>query len=124
MSDPLDVRNLAGESNSFTVRTMVVFLIALALVLVLLGRLVQLQVFEHDSYSIRSDDNRIQVRALPPDRGLIFDRHGVLLADNRPARSLNLVTELIDDLDGVIGELRELVEISDRQIEEFRERLK
>ena len=124
MSDPLDVRNLASEGNSFTVRTLVVFLIALSLVLILLARLVQLQVLEHDSYSIRSDDNRIQVRALPPDRGLIFDRRGVLLADNRPARSLNLVTELIGDLDGVIGELRELVEISDRHVEEFRERLK
>ena len=124
MSDHLHFRNLATEGNSFTVRTLAVFLVALALVLVLLARLVQLQVLEHDSYSIRSDDNRIQVRTLPPDRGLIFDRRGVLLADNRPARTLNLVTELIDDLDGVIDELRGLVEISDLHVEEFRERVK
>ena len=124
MSDPLDLKNLATEGNSFTVRTLVVFLVALTLVFVLLARLVQLQVLEHDSYSIRSDDNRIQVRTLPPDRGLIFDRRGVLLADNRPARTLNLVTELIDDLDGVIGELGGLVELSDSHVEEFRERVK
>ena len=123
VTDPFDFQSLLTDGRSFTVRALVVFLVALALMLVLLARLVQLQVLEHDSYSIRSDDNRIQVRALPPDRGLIFDRRGVLLADNRPARSLNLVTELIDDLDAVVLELGELVELSARHVEDFRERV-
>ena len=122
MSAPLDLKNLTLEGESFTARATVVFLMALVLVLVLVARLVQLQVLEHDSYSIRSDDNRIQVRTVPPDRGLIFDRRGALLADNRPVRSLNLVTELIDEPEAVIEELRALVEISDRHVEEFRER--
>ncbi len=123
MADPFDIHGLGTEGRAFTVRALVVFLVALAMMLVLLARLVQLQVVEYDSYRIRSDDNRIQVRALPPDRGLIFDQRGGLLADNRPARSLNVVTELIDDLDGVVEELGALVDISERQIEDFHERI-
>ena len=112
------------EQRLFAARAVIVFLIFLALVLTLLVRLVQLQVIEYGSYATRADENRIQVQPLPPDRGLIFDRNGVLLADNRPVRSLALVAERIDDLDAVIAELGQHVELDGADIEAFRRRLK
>jgi penicillin-binding protein 2 len=84
----------------------------------------QLQIWDYDTYRTRSEDNRIQVQPLAPPRGLIYDRHGVLLADNRAVSSLAVVREGVADLDGLIAELRSLVSISEEDIEGFAERLK
>ncbi|HAR08219.1 MAG TPA: hypothetical protein DCR98_07380, partial [Cobetia sp.] len=57
----------------------------------LLARLLFLQVVEHDIYTTRSDKNRVRVEPLPPTRGLIYDRNGQLLAENRPNYNLTIV---------------------------------
>lgn len=96
---------------------------ALALVGVLVLRLVQLQVWEHDTYQTRSEQNRIQVQPLPPPRGLIYDRNGELLASNRPVSTLTVVKERVEDMPVLLAELRELVSVTDEEIETFRRRL-
>ena len=111
------------EQRAFVTRATVVFLLAAVLILGLLARFVDLQMFKHSIYSTRSDENRIQVQPIPPDRGLIYDRRGVVLADNRPIRTLAVVVERVADLDTAIGELGSFIEISDGEIAGFNRRI-
>ncbi|MDH3640846.1 MAG: penicillin-binding protein 2 [Gammaproteobacteria bacterium] len=124
MSPSLSIKDTSLERRVFSGRALLLFIVATALVLGLVVRLLQLQVWEYDTYQTRSEDNRIQVQPLAPPRGLIYDRHGVLLADNRPVYSLALVSERIADLDALIKELQGLVNVNDEDIEGFGERLK
>ena len=71
----------------------------LLIVLVFVGlvsRLIYLQVVQHDHYVTESDDNRQQLQAIAPKRGLIYDTNGVLLAGNRASHSLTLVPEQLE----------------------------
>ncbi|MFW5926716.1 MAG: penicillin-binding protein 2, partial [Wenzhouxiangella sp.] len=80
----------------------------------LLGwRFAHLQLGDHELYAARAEDNRIWLRALPPNRGLILDRKGRVLAENRPAYRLVMVPERARDPDAVIERLAQLVSISD-----------
>ena len=124
MSPSLSIKDSLSERQSFGARALMLFVIAAALLLGLVARMVQLQVLEYDTYQTRSEENRIQVQPLAPPRGLIFDRNGILLAENRPVSSLALVRERIEDLDGLIAELGTLVQIADEDLESFRERMK
>ena len=124
MSPLLSIKDSLSERQSFGARALTLFIIAAALMLGLVARMVQLQVLEYDTYQTRSEENRIQVQPLAPPRGLIFDRNGVLLAENHPVSSLALVRERIEDLDGMIAELGTLVQIADEDLEGFRERMK
>ena len=87
----LSIKDPIREKQLFVNRAMALFLVVVLLVGLLILRFVQLQIWEFETYQTRSDQNRIQVQPLAPPRGLIFDRHGVLLADNRPISSLALV---------------------------------
>jgi penicillin-binding protein 2 len=111
------------ERQDFTSRVIALFLIALLAFFVLIGRMVHLQVLNYDKYRTRADQNRIQVQPIAPPRGLIFDRNGVLLADNQPVFTLALVAERIKDLDATLAELRTLVTLDDDDIELFKKRL-
>lgn len=123
MSPNLSIKDSSSERRAFSSRALGLFVVAIVLVLGLVVRLLQLQIWEYDTYRTRSEDNRILVQPLAPPRGLIYDRQGVLLADNRPVSSLALVRERIVDLDALIAELRGLVSISVEDIEGFAERL-
>jgi penicillin-binding protein 2 len=89
-----------------------------------LGRLYQLQVVEHEHFSTLSDSNRVRIKALPPTRGLIFDRHGVVMADNLPAYRLEIVREQVTDLDATLLQLRQYVEVSEQDLKRFRQSLR
>ncbi len=78
---------------------------------VLLARLWFLQIINGARYRIQSENNRIDLRDVLPFRGLVFDRNGQLLVDNRPSFILGVIPEDIRELDGLIGDLRRLVEI-------------
>ncbi|MGE0746652.1 MAG: penicillin-binding protein 2 [Rhodospirillales bacterium] len=84
---------------------------------VLGARLYQLQVLESDKYTLLAEDNRINVRLLPPPRGRIFDRNGVPLAINRENYRVMLVAERSDDLDYTLDLLAEMIPVgeADRQ---------
>lgn len=99
--------------------------LAAVLILVMLGlvvgRLYVLQVVEYEHYVTLSDSNRIRIKALPPTRGLIYDRHGVVMADNLPAYRLEIVREQVDDLDETLEELRHYIEFDDQDLKRFRQ---
>ncbi|MDR0379147.1 MAG: penicillin-binding protein 2 [Candidatus Accumulibacter sp.] len=77
----------------------------------LLGRFVFLQVFQHAYYSTRAENNRISFIPLPPNRGIIEDRNGVVLARNYSAFTLEITPSKVDDLERTIESLGELIEI-------------
>lgn len=90
------------------------FLVALMVVVLgLLGlRLGLLQLGDHEQYAAQADDNRISLNALPPNRGLILDRRGRVLAENLPAYRLVVVPERADDLDDTLARLADIVPVS------------
>jgi penicillin-binding protein 2 len=97
---------------------------ALGFVTVLFGvlatRFVWLQVYRHEQFHAQAEDNRIAVVPVPPARGLIYDRNGVLLAENVSAYTLELAPRRIADLERTIDELAQLVEIGPRDRRRFR----
>src|SRR5229473_848778 len=91
------IKNYYAENRLFAVRSVVAGLIAGALLIGVGSRLFYLQVLRHDYYSNLSQGNRIRTEPIPPSRGLILDRHGVVLADNLPAYQIELVREQVGD---------------------------
>jgi penicillin-binding protein 2 len=101
-------------------------LVTAALVALLLGGLtlwmVNLQLFNHEYYSARSDGNRLHSQFIPPTRGLIYDRNGQLLADNRPNFNLTVVREQATDFDQTLELLAKIIDLSEEDIEQYRVR--
>ncbi|MGL4735168.1 MAG: penicillin-binding protein 2 [Enterovibrio sp.] len=119
------IRNHLAESQLFFRRAWIAFGFVVVLFGVLLTNLYFLQILQFDSYRTRSNDNRIKVVPVPPKRGLIFDRNGKLLADNRPVTSLELIPEQVSDLEETIARLKVLLpRISDRDVENFKKEQK
>ncbi len=113
------IKNPERERHLFSVRAVVVALLSILLVLVLVARMVYLQILQHDLYTTLSTNNRVNVQPLAPPRGLIYDRNGVLLAQNLPTYSLEIVQERVDDMEATLAEIAALIEVSDEDIERF-----
>ncbi|GEK72262.1 MULTISPECIES: penicillin-binding protein 2 [Halomonas] len=123
MRQPRDtLKNPQQELRIFRLRSLLAVVIVLLLSGLLAGRLFYLQVVQHEKYSTRSEKNRVRVEPLPPTRGLIYDRNGELLAENRPTYNLTLVRERVDDLDATLALLVDLLDLPADQVEAFRER--
>ena len=97
------------------------FAVALVVVLfaLLVGRLAYLQIIDHNAYATLSAENRVKSVAVPPVRGLIFDRNGLLLATNRPAYSLELTPERVADMDRTLRDIAALIDIDDYDLAGF-----
>jgi penicillin-binding protein 2 len=112
------------ESRIYSARTVTAIILVLGLLGVIFARYYSLQVTEFEIYKTQAEANRVQLQPLPPKRGLIFDRNGVLLADNRPSYILSVVKERVEDLDATLASLQLLVPISEGELKKFHERLK
>ncbi len=93
----------------------------------LVSRLIYLQVIQHQHYVTQSDNNRQQLQAIAPTRGLIYDTNGILLAGNRASHSLTIVPERLvagrKGIDPMLAELAEVVAIDQDDIKRFKRRL-
>ncbi len=111
------IKDERDERRLFENRAWVGFAVIAALMLALLGRYVWLQIFAFDSFSTRSENNRVAVRPVVPNRGVIYDRRGRVIAENRPAYRLEVVPEKIPGklpgLEAVLDELSSLVDLSE-----------
>ncbi|MFK7828171.1 MAG: penicillin-binding protein 2 [Congregibacter sp.] len=122
MASRIALKDTRREQRIYGARTFVSLLVVGALLLVLLVRYYSLQISEFEKYSTASERNRVQLQPLAPKRGLIFDRNGVLLADNRPSYTLSLILERVEELDETLDRLAQLVSIEAEDIEKFRTR--
>ncbi len=117
-------RDRMAEQRLFRSRAIFMTIFIFALLCILGIRIAFLQIVEHQKYQDLSENNRIQLRPIAPNRGLIYDRNGVLLAENIPSHSLTLVKERVKNIDETLAYLRTLITISERDEEQFRKRLK
>ena len=93
MSQPIRLKDHEKDARLVRSRVVVGAIVVVALICALIARLYYLQVVQYEYHSTLSENNRVHVRPLPPPRGLIFDRNGVVIADNRPSFSLSMTRE-------------------------------
>lgn len=124
MAERLTLKDPYKEMRVFGARILVSGLFMLTMFGVLAYRYFDLQVRQYEKYRTESDRNRVQLQPVPPRRGLIYDRNGVLLAGNVASYSLNVVKEQVDDLEQTLQILRSLIELDDDDIAKFRQRLR
>ncbi len=113
------LRDHKQESQLFAHRAIVAFLGIVVMMGLLVANLYSIQVSQYQDYKTRSNDNRIKVVPIAPNRGLIYDRNGKILAENKPVFSLELIPEKIDNIDETIAQLRSIIDITDEQVASF-----
>lgn len=123
MAQTVTLKDTRREILAYGRRTAVAVLLVVGALLLVLWRYFDLQVVQYQAFRTQSDRNRVQLQALPPRRGLIHDRNGVLIADNRPSHTLTIVRERVADLDQTLRELDGLIAIDDEDVAGFRRRL-
>lgn len=114
------IRDYKAEARLFSSRAVVSFIGIVVMMGLLIANLYNIQVNQYQDYKTRSNDNRIKVVPIAPNRGLIYDRHGVLLAENRPVYNLELTSEKIKNIDETIEHLRAILEISPERVARFK----
>jgi penicillin-binding protein 2 len=113
------LKNYWFESQLFTKRVVVaVFFIGL-LLLILISRLFYLQIIQHKTYTTLSDENQLNLIPIEPNRGLIYDRNGVLLADNVPTFSLDVVPERITHFKQSLASLQKIIAITPEDLKQY-----
>ncbi|MCW8918771.1 MAG: penicillin-binding protein 2 [Gammaproteobacteria bacterium] len=117
------LKNPSRERQLFQVRAIIALLLTLLLLLILLGRLFYLQRLQHDHYITLSTNNRVSVQPLAPTRGLIYDRNGVILAQNIPTYSLELVRERVEEMEWTLEEIGKLIQVEEDDLNRFRREL-
>ena len=124
MSDKFDLKDHENESQIFNRRMMVAGVLIFLLISLLISWLAFLQIYRYEYFSARSDGNRLHSQYVAPSRGLIFDRNGVLLADNRAIFNLTVVKERVEDFEKSLTLLGSIIELSENDSMLFKNRLK
>ncbi len=112
------------ENQLYLNRSIAALIIAGLLLAVLLGRLFYLQIYHYTKYLTLARNNQIRMISIAPTRGLIYDRNGVLLADNVPDFSLEIAPNLVKDIDDLINRLSKVLKISESDIKNFHKQRK
>jgi penicillin-binding protein 2 len=114
-----ELKNTQRELYYFQLRLSVAGAVVMAAFAILFGRFVYLQVIQHQYYDTRAEDNRILVVPVQPNRGLILDRNGVVLARNYSAYTLELTLAKIADPEATIDALSAIVDIQPKDRRRF-----
>ncbi|MBT8074902.1 MAG: penicillin-binding protein 2, partial [Gammaproteobacteria bacterium] len=117
------IKDEYDEQRLFASRAWTGFTIVVLLMLALSARYVWLQIFAFDSFSTRSESNRVAVRPVVPNRGMIYDRRGRVIAENQPAYRLEIVPEKIPGkaagLEALMDELSTLIPLDEDDRKNF-----
>lgn len=115
-----ELKNHQNELHNFRLRLTALGLLALIAFGILIARFYFLQINRYDHYQTLAENNRISVVPITPNRGLITDRNGVVLAHNFFVYTLEITPSKIKDLDATIAELAQLVEVSSVDLKRFK----
>lgn len=110
------MRNARLEKHIYLQRNNLAKLLCLLACALLVTRMSYLQIEQYDKFKALSENNRLAIVPMPPARGLILDRHGEVLAENRPGFTLTVVPEQIEDMSATLDRLSKLFEL-DRDID-------
>jgi len=118
---PLNTRD--SELDRFRFRIAIAVAVVVAAFALLIGRFVYLQIVQHDYYTTRAEDNRISLVPIAPNRGVIVDRNGTIMARNYSAFTLEITPSKVDDLDDTIDGISKIIEIQPKDRRRFRKLL-
>lgn len=124
MQKRIPIKNHQQEIQLITHRSMFALVILFSLITLLILRLGYLQIYKHDIYSTLSTKNWLDLVPVEPTRGLIYDRNGMMLAENIPVFSLDILPYKVKDLSHTLKGLNKLVSISEDDISQFQKQLK
>ena len=116
----IPVRNYLLESRIIHNRIVLTFGIVVVLSLILVLRIGYLQINQHARFYELAQDNRVDLVPLPPVRGLIYDRNGVVLAQNFRVYNLEILPDQVENMERLLDQLGQLVELTDEDLERFR----
>ncbi|HJV94894.1 MAG TPA: penicillin-binding protein 2, partial [Albitalea sp.] len=115
-----ELKNVEQELGRFRVRLLAAAAFVLFAFGLLVSRLVYLQVVKHDELSTQAENNRIAVVPIVPNRGLIVDRNGVVLANNYSAYTLEIMPAKVSDLEATIDQIAQVIEVQPRDRKRFK----
>lgn len=120
MKSSRELKNYQNEQHSFKLRLTVLGLAVLVAFSLLAIRFYFLQINRYDYYQTLAENNRISIVPITPNRGLISDRNGVVLAHNFFVYTLEIIPSKVDDLDATIAEISKFVEVSPSDLKRFK----
>lgn len=112
------------ESQLYLNRTVAATVIVIILLGILISRLTLLQIYQYDLFKTLSFNNQIRIDPITPARGLIFDRNGVILADNVPTFSLEITPERVTNLEETLDAIAKIIPVSEGERRQFQKQLK
>ena len=124
MKQQFPLKNVQQEKRIFRSRVFVSIGIVSFFLLLLVARYAYLQVFHHQEFTEASDKNRIRLQPTAPARGYIYDRNGILLADNYPVFTATLSKADIEDMDDTVKRLTPIINLTEDDIDGFNSRVK
>ncbi|WP_180170021.1 penicillin-binding protein 2 [Acinetobacter sp. YH12027] len=124
MKQHYPLKNVQQEKRIYRNRVVISIGIVSFFMLLLVARYAYLQIKSYETFSTAADQNRIRLQPLAPSRGYIYDRNGVLLADNYPVFSATMSRADVKDIDDTVERLTPLLELTDEDIERFKSRIK
>lgn len=124
MKSPFPLKNVQHDQQIFRNRIWFASVFVTLCFVVLVSRYTYLQVFKYGQYNTAADNNRIRLLAIPPTRGYIYDRNGILLADNYPIFTAVISRADVTDIEGTLKRLTPILDLSQDDIDKFLSRAK
>src|SRR3989338_2441624 len=124
MPQPIRLKDHEKDGRLIRKRAVVGAVVVLLLTSVLVARMYYLQLVQFEHHTTLAENNRIHVQPIPPNRGLIYDRNGVIIADNRPSFSLTLTRERAGDWVQVLDVIVEVLGLSEDERALFEKRVR
>lgn len=124
MKQHFPLKNVQQEKRLFRSRIFIAIGLVVLCFSALIARYVYLQIFHYQEFSTASDNNRIRLQPLAPARGYIYDRNGILLADNYPVFTATLSKADVDDIDATIKALIPVLDLNQDDVDRFNSRIK
>jgi penicillin-binding protein 2 len=115
-----EIRNSEQELQQFQLRVGIAGAVVIAALALLGARFLWLQVLQHDVYQAKAEDNRISIVPVTPNRGLIVDRNGVVIARNYSGYTLEIFPRRVKNMERTIDDITEYVDITARDRVRFR----
>jgi penicillin-binding protein 2 len=119
-----EIRDHLRESRLFGARLTIVASVVVALTALLFLRLAYIQIVNYRHFATLSQENRVKPVPIPPVRGTIYDRNGVVLAQNYPVLTLEVVPDQVDDMGELLKELGKIVTLNERDLKLFAKQLR
>lgn len=124
MPDLFRLKDHSRENQLYINRAVFATFVVIVLLIVLVSRLIYMQVYQHERYATLARNNQVGLVYVAPTRGLIYDRHGELLAKNIPTFNLEIISNQVDNLESTIAALQQYIPISEADINYYKKQLR